>query len=164
MQKQQLALKSLKILLCFQSWSNFPAKSLWPEVRTAVSMPFVDLIQDRILCIIEKMGIVVEAEGASSRLWFVSWVKEKLRHKAPLLLSILCSACCELSANVSAQAFIGFDWFCSIVSICFGFVWHGLIYCCCFATHSHLCCAHEEVLAERWEPQNMLWEPLGVRS
>lgn len=90
MQKQQLALKSLKILLCFQSWSNFPAKSLWPEVRTAVSMPFVDLIQDRILCIIEKMGIVVEAEGASSRLWFVSWVKEKLRHKAPLLLSISC--------------------------------------------------------------------------
>lgn len=70
----------------------------------------------------------------------------------------------RIPANVWTQVFIGFDWNCSVASA-FASFRVGFFYCCCFATHSHLCYAHEDVLAERWRSLNVVHqEPLRIRN
>lgn len=144
MQKQPLALKSLKLPLGFQSWSNCPARNhcdLKLEVCTYALC--LDLVRDKILCIIEKMGIAREAERPSSGTGFVSRGKAQTQNLASLVC-LLCSACCEIPANVWTQVFIGFDWNCSVVSA-FASFHIGFFFAAIALLRIHTCAMHMEM-------------------
>lgn len=167
MQKQQLALKSLKIHVCFQSWSNFPARNRCDgkvELLYLCPLYCADLVRDTILHIGGKLGIVGEAERSFKQVRVCLLRLRKSLDTKPSFccLSVVFCMLQVLSKCLNSSIY----WFGLVLQccICFCLVLHGLIYCCCFATHSHLCWSREEVCAERWYPQNVLQEPSRVTN
>lgn len=138
MQKQQLALKSLKIHVCCQSWSNFPARNHCDrklELLYLHPLYCADLVKDTIQCIGEKLGVVGEAERSSNRWGFVSWGKGKSLDTKSVVFCMLG----VLSKHLNGSIYLfGLVLQCCI---CFCLVLHGLIYCSCLL-HIHTCAGH----------------------
>lgn len=145
MQKQQLTLKSLKIHLCFWSWSNFPARNhcdLKLELLYLCPLYCVDLVKATVLCIIEKMGIAGKAERSSSRLEFVSWDKEKFRHKAQLLLSVSCVLHVARYQQMFEHKYLSvLTGFAVLYLLLLYFAWVFLLLLLCYI-HIHTCAMH----------------------
>lgn len=122
MWKQQLVLKSLKIHVCCQSWSNFPARNHCEgksDLLYLCPLYCADLGKDTILYC-RKTGNCGESreilkQGLS--------LEVKLRHKAQFLLSVCCVRHVASSQQVFEQQYL--------------FVWPGFAVLClllpCFA-------------------------------
>lgn len=166
MQKQQLAFKSLKIHLSFQSWSNFPARNqcdLKLEPLYLCTVCSIDFLKDTILCIIEKIGIGVGRQEIIKQARGFSVIQKKFRHKTWLLFFF---SCILHTANCHQM----FKCKCLSVLTCFAVLYLLLLYFRWIDLlplfYFYICAVHARRFLAEWPyPQNIvLQEPLRVRN
>lgn len=134
MQKQQLALKSLKIHVCCQSWSNFPARNHCDrksELLYLHPLYCADLVKDTIQYW-RKTG---NCGGSREILKQVRVCLLRQRKSLDTKSVVFCMLGVLSKCLNSSIYLFGLVLQCCV---CFCLVLHGLIYCSCLL-HIHTC-------------------------